>query len=117
MDKGEYTTLAELLSEIPDPRRKKGIRHQWGLILTLIGAGMLCQQQHMRAIGQWVREHRELLVELLAPQGGRLPSEATLRRALLGLDMEQLQAKLSRFGRVGQTEKSSCVDSRWMASR
>lgn len=107
MDRGEYTTLAALLSEIPDPRRKKGIRHQWGLILTLIGAGMLCQQQHMRAIGQWVREHRELLVEFLAPQGGRLPSEATLRRALLGLDMEQLQAKLGRFGRVGHTDKSN----------
>ncbi len=66
---------------------------------------MLCHQQHMRAIGQWVREHSEVLLELLQPQGGRLPSEATLRRALLGLDMQQLQAKLSQMGRVGQADK------------
>ena len=99
MDRSDYTTLAELLRGIPDPRKKRGIRHSWSLVLTLIGAGMLCQQQHVRAIGQWVREHRHLLVELLEPHGGRLPSEATLRRALLGLDVAELQARLSDLGR------------------
>ena len=49
MDKREYTTLVEALREVPDPRHKRGIRHGWCLLMTLIGAAMLSGNQHGRA--------------------------------------------------------------------
>lgn len=97
MDKKEYTTLAEALEGVPDPRRRRGVRHSWGLVLTLIGAAMLAGQKHTRAIGQWVGEHTQTLVDGLEPACGRLPSEATLRRALLAVDVGELEARLKGF--------------------
>ncbi len=97
MDKNEYTTLAEALAGVPDPRKRRGVRHSWRLVLTLIGAAMVAGQKHTHAIGQWVSEHTQTLLECLEPAGERLPSEATLRRALLAVDADVLEARLKGF--------------------
>lgn len=97
MDRAQYTTLADALSGVPDPRKKRGVRHQWGLILTLIGAAMLAGQKQVHAVGQWVGEHTQTLKECLQTPDARLPSEATLRRALLAVDTEVLEARLGKF--------------------
>lgn len=97
MDRSQYTTLVEALSDVPDSRRRRGIRHSWGLLLTLIGAAMLSGQSHARAVAQWVSEHSQQLAECLQTQGGRLPSESTLRRALRMVDVEALEARLGGF--------------------
>src|SRR5688500_2633468 len=97
MDEGEYTSLAEALAAVPDPRRRRGRRYAWALLLTLIGAALVSGQRHGRGIGQWVREHAAELGERLAWPAGRAPSESTLRRALRSVDVEALEERLGRF--------------------
>jgi len=97
MDKRHYKTMMEALADMPDPRRKRGVRHNWRLLLMLVAAAKVSGQQHGRAIAQWVGEHTELLTQLLELPPGGLPSESTLRRALRNLDIEQLEQRVERF--------------------
>ena len=97
MDGRHYTTMMEALADVPDPRARRGVRHAWTLLLALIGAAMVSGNQHGRAIAQWVREHAEVLDQLLEPECGRLPSESTLRRALALVDVSELERRLGKL--------------------
>jgi predicted transposase YbfD/YdcC len=97
MDDRKYSTLMDAVADVPDPRKRRGQRHPWALILTLISAALLCGQHSGRAIGQWVEEHSvELLTQLPIPQRP-LPSTSTLRRALRALDVRALEDRLAQF--------------------
>jgi predicted transposase YbfD/YdcC len=97
MDDRKYNTLMDAVVDIPDPRKARGKRHPWALILTLITAALACGQRSGRAIGQWVDEHTvELMTQLPIPQRP-LPSTATLRRALRAIDVVALEARLAQF--------------------
>ncbi len=62
MDQREYSTLMDCVADVPDPRRARGKRHRWAVVLTLIAAALVCGQRSGRAIGQWVGEHTEELL-------------------------------------------------------
>lgn len=105
----EYTTLVEAFRAVPDPRRRRGQRYPWWLLLTLIAAAMLSGERHGRGIGQWVHEHSGRIRRGLGWHGTRLPSTSTLRRTLREVDLTALEAHLaaievppSHQGRVGQ---------------
>jgi hypothetical protein len=85
------------LAAVPDPRQRRGRRYPWSLLLVLIAAAVASGQSHGRAIGQWVREHAPQRGETLGWPGARLPSEATLRRALRGVDVAALEEQVGRF--------------------
>lgn len=97
MDTFEYTTLAAALKAVPDPRKRRGQRYPWSLLLILIAAALASGEHHGRGIGQWVQEHATELARWLAWSGSRLPSEATLRRALRTVDLDALERHLARF--------------------
>jgi predicted transposase YbfD/YdcC len=97
MDQPYYSTLMDAVVELPDPRKARGKRHPWPLLLTLISAALVCNQRSGRAIGQWVYEHgHELLTQLPIPQRP-LPSTSTLRRALQSVDVELLEQRIAQF--------------------
>ena len=95
MDAREYSNLVDALRDVPDPRKARGKRHAWPLVLTLIGAALLSGQRNVRGIGQWVGERAAELVALLRPPRGRLPSTATLRRALRAVDRAALEQQVA----------------------
>jgi predicted transposase YbfD/YdcC len=95
MDAPEYSHLLAALSAVPDPRKARGRRHAWPLLLALIAAALASGHQNLRAIGQWVEEHAAELVAVLDPPRGRLPSTATLRRALRAVDVAALEGCLA----------------------
>ncbi len=100
MDNRKYSSLMDAVVDIPDPRKARGKRHPWPLILTLISAALLGGQRTGRAIGQWVDEHTvELLTMLPIPQKP-LPSPSTLRRALRAIDVTALEARLAQFAQA-----------------
>lgn len=80
---------------MPDPRKARGQRRRWPLILTLIGAALASGQRNVQAIGQWVEECAAELCALLQPPRGRLPSGATLRRALRAVDVAALEGQIA----------------------
>ncbi len=97
MDSRTYSTLMDAVADVPDPRKRRGKRHPWALILTLISAALVCGQHSGRALGQWVEEHSgELLSHLPIPQRP-LPRSATLRRAMRALDVTMLEDRLAQF--------------------
>jgi len=98
MDQAKYTTLVEALAAVPDPRQARGKRYAWALLLTLVSAALASGQRSGRGIGQWVREQAETLAVLLERPERRLPSEATLRRAVRGVDVAALEDHLGAFG-------------------
>jgi predicted transposase YbfD/YdcC len=97
MDASQYTDLVSALSDLPDPRQQRGRRYAWPVLMTLIAAALVSGAQGVRAIGQWTTERRDDLVPLLGVTTGRLPSTATLRRALRAVDVVVLEERLSRF--------------------
>ncbi|MCA1597692.1 MAG: ISAs1 family transposase, partial [Chloroflexi bacterium] len=97
MDAPKYSTLTEAIADVLDPRKARGKRHPWGLIMTLIAAALVAGQRNGRAIGQWVREHADELRRELALPPQPLPSTATLRRALRSMDVTDLEARLAQF--------------------
>ena len=97
MDALRYSDLLAALSDVPDPRRRRGRRYAWPLLLTLIAAALASGERSVRAIGQWAAEHAEEVVAALAPPRGRLPSTATLRRALRAVDVVALEQRLAAF--------------------
>jgi predicted transposase YbfD/YdcC len=97
MDAPQYRDLRAALTAVPDPRRRRGQRYPWPVLLTLIAAALVSGQQGMRAIGQWVAEHAEELRPLLGLPPERVPSPATLRRAVRAVELTALEAQIAAF--------------------
>ncbi len=97
MDDGKYSSLMEAVVEVPDPRKARGKRHPWALILTLMSGALVCGQRSGRAIGQWVTEHPDDLRHELDLPLQPLPSTSTLRRALRSIDVTALEERLAQF--------------------
>ncbi len=97
MDAPQYSDLLAALQDVPDPRPARGRRYAWPLLLTLITAALASGERNVRGIGQWVAEHAEELVLALDPPRGRLPSTATLRRALRVVNVRILEDRITAF--------------------
>lgn len=100
MDHPKYSSLMDAVIDIPDPRKARGKRHQWDVLLTLISAALLCGQRNGRALGQWVHDHKLDLMTHLALPHKPLPSTATLRRALRSIDVAALESRLAQFAQT-----------------
>ena len=83
------TTFVRLVADLPDPRRRRGCRFPWAMLLWLIGAALVSGQLTPSAISQWIGEHAESLRAIV---GSRLPSDATIRRTLQRVDVAALEA-------------------------
>lgn len=81
MDQPQYSSLIEVLAAVPDPRKARGKRYSWVLLLTLLASGLASGQQSAHAIAQWVKLHATALRTAL-PALTRLPSASTLLRTL-----------------------------------
>ena len=97
MDAPQYTNLRAALAAVPDPRRRRGQRYSWPVLLTLIAAALVSGQPSLRAMAQWVTEHAAELEPALGLAPGRVPSAATLRRAVRAVDLAALEERIAAF--------------------
>ncbi len=97
MDTPQYSDLRAALSDVPDPRQRRGQRYPWPVLLTVIAAALVSGQQGLRAVAQWVAEHADAVGPLVGLPPGRVPSAATLRRAVRAVDVEALEDQIARF--------------------
>src|SRR5205085_5365979 len=96
MDRGQYTTLMDVLRSLPDPRKARGKRYPWLLLVTLLAVGLASGQQTAHAIAQWIVLHADALQAAL-PEVVRLPSESTLLRTLRRIDHRLLEAAVAQL--------------------
>lgn len=114
MDQPYYSTLMDAVVDLPDPRKARGKRHPWPLILTLIAAALVCGQRSGRAMGQWVSEHGHELLTHLPIRYAPLPSTSTIRRALQAIDVDILEQRIARFVEgLDQTSPPQPTTGRW----
>lgn len=97
MDLKKYSSVSEALSEVPDPRKARGQRYGWGMVMTVLVWAVACGQRTVHGIADWVTLHRESLIEEMGVHHSRLPSESTLRRALRQVDVEAVEERLRDF--------------------
>lgn len=61
MDSLQDSTFMAALADLPDPRKRRGTRHAWRVILTLVSAALAADCRTPHAIGQWVALHAAAL--------------------------------------------------------
>jgi DDE_Tnp_1-associated len=83
------TPLIDTLAQIPDFRVPKGRRHPLWFVLLLTLMGTMSGYYGYRAIGAFVKRHRQALVLAFDIPKDRVPSYSTIRRVMSGVDIEQ----------------------------
>src|SRR5512145_743537 len=97
MDATQYTTLMDVFTHIPDPRKRKGRRYPWPVLLGLIAAALASACHTPAAIARWIREHRDPLLRHLPPTVTDVPHESTVRRTIATVAVEVLEQECSQF--------------------
>ena len=99
----QVADLREYLTRVPDPRKRRGLRHPLGSVLALAAAAVAAGAQSFTAIGEWAADAPQ---RVLARLGTRFdphrdrhvpPDEATIRRVLCDIDGDDLDAAISSW--------------------
>ena len=84
------------LAKVPDPRARRGVRHQIRVILVLAACAVLAGCRSFTAIGEWIANASDQVLAALEV-GGRRPCESTIRRTLQRLDGDELDTAIGRW--------------------
>ena len=105
----------QVLGQVPDPRRARGVRHPFQAILRLTLLGLVCGQATMAHIALFARLNWPLLKEPLGFLRDHPPHATTISRTLAGVPYEQLQGALTGWVAhvVGGQELNASVDGKW----
>lgn len=89
-------SLAAIFAQIPDPRKRRGVRHPIDGILTLVFLGLLARIRELAVLQRWADAHWEQLREPLGFRRKKPPHATTISRAIaacsLGKFAEAFQA-------------------------
>ena len=88
--------LLDILAEVPDPRHKKGKRHDLVPMLALIFIGLMSGHKGYTSIATWARTEPEL-AKALGFRSRKTPCAATFHNLLKRLDVVRLEAALTKW--------------------
>ncbi len=97
-DLGGYRNLLECLEPVPEPRRRRGIRHRAAVVLAFAVAAVLAGADSVTAVSEWAADAPPGVLEALGSRWDRWqrrrvpPSAARFRRVLARLDAEAVAA-------------------------
>jgi DDE_Tnp_1-associated len=100
---GQHPDLLRYLAALPDPRDRRGLRHDLAGVLAVAVCAVLAGAKSLAAIGEWAADApSDVLVSLGIrpdPLTGvvRAPDEATVRRVLTGIDADALDAAVGAW--------------------
>lgn len=89
--------LLDVLAQVPDPRKSRGIRHPLPAILALTVLAMLTGAKSFTAIAQFGRDKGFPLAHALGFRRGKTPTKSTLSVLFRKLDSNAFEAALSRW--------------------
>ena len=81
--------LLPVLAAVPDPRARRGVRHQLAVILGLAVCAVLAGARSFTAIAEWAADTDQGTRDALGVTGV-VPCESTFRRTLQNLDADAL---------------------------
>ena len=85
------TTLFECLDKIKDPRKKRGVRHNFQAILRLVTLGFCCRLVCIEHIVLFAKQHWKILKKELGFTRKQPPDATTIGRILSKIDLEDLE--------------------------
>ncbi|MEV6371356.1 ISAs1 family transposase [Micromonospora musae] len=87
--------LPAALAGLPDPRARRGVRHQMTVVVTAAVCAVVAGYRSYSAIAEWVADVPAATALALRIAPDRRPSEAMIRRLLQALDPDLLTAAIS----------------------
>jgi hypothetical protein len=90
-------SLLDVLSEVPDPRQRRGLRHPLASILSLAVLAMLTGAKGYAAIAQFGRDKGKALAFALGFRRGKTPAPSTFCEIFRALDVVAFEAALTRW--------------------
>jgi predicted transposase YbfD/YdcC len=90
-------SLLSVLAEVPDPRAARGGRHPWSALLLCLVVGLLSGLNSQRAIARWGQDTPQWYLQRLGFTPRRGPSQSTLHRVLIHLDVRLLETVLGAW--------------------
>lgn len=103
VDVAECSRLLELLGLVPDPRKRRGVRHSVAVVLAIAAAAVLAGSRSLQAIGEWAAEAPQVVLAALRarhnPVTGRFraPHVDTFRRVLRLVDADAVDRAIGVF--------------------
>jgi len=85
------------LSEVADPRQRRGVRHPFSAILGLTLVGLICRLSEFAALERWAAKNWHLLRRPLGFTRRKPPHPTTLSRTLAKFSLEEFQAAFSQW--------------------
>ncbi|MDQ1341872.1 MAG: hypothetical protein QG571_489 [Pseudomonadota bacterium] len=89
--------LFEILREMPDPRKRRGVRHQIQSVLCTAICAILAGARSFTAMGEWAAEQSRETLKRLGSKRGKAPSERTYRRLFQSIDTVALDRRLGQW--------------------
>jgi hypothetical protein len=89
--------LFEILCEIPDPRQRRGVRHQIQSIMATALCAVLAGARSITAIAEWAAEQSPQTLRQMGSKYGRPPSERTYRRTFAIVDVQEIDRRTGRW--------------------
>jgi predicted transposase YbfD/YdcC len=86
-------SLVEALSQVPDPRKARGVRHGVPAVLPLAGCAVVTGARSFAAIAEYAHDAGAAVLAALGV-GAVAPHESTIRRILQRVDASALEAAL-----------------------
>jgi hypothetical protein len=81
--------LAQVFSYVPDPRKRRGIRHPLQGMLALVFLGLLAHIREMAVLQRWAETHWDQLQEPLGFERDKPPHATTISRAIAGCELSK----------------------------
>ena len=91
------THLAQVFSQIPDPRSKHGTYQPSAGILALTFLGLLAGQNYFTHICRWAKNHWKTLKEPLGFKTKKPPNRTTISRLLAKISLNEMQEAFAGF--------------------
>ena len=91
---GKRAGLLPMLASIPDPRARRGVRHQLAVILGLALCAVVAGARSFTAIAEWAADADQGTRAALGVSGV-VPCESTFRRTLQHLDADASMTRLA----------------------
>ena len=82
-------SLADVFSQVPDPRKSRGVRHPLQGVLALVFLGLLARIREMAVLQRWAKTHWAELKEPLGFDRDQPPHATTISRTLAGCELSK----------------------------
>ncbi|MEW2467968.1 ISAs1 family transposase [Streptomyces sp. NPDC046994] len=92
----DHELLVEVLGRIPDPRRRRGVRHPVAALIAVAVCAVTAGARGFTAIGEWACDAGAAALTRLGLERGSV-DESTLRRLFARLDADRLDALLGAW--------------------